>query len=131
MLVGASSLLLLINPLMWLLTAVYMASKGTATGTFIQSLYPPEVYYPALASLVVWNFIFFYANAYVCVRHGFLGLTRYALLTPIYWLLMSIGAWIGFISLIHRPHYWAKTEHGLSLPLAATVPAIATSRRDG
>jgi cellulose synthase/poly-beta-1,6-N-acetylglucosamine synthase-like glycosyltransferase len=130
LLVGASSLLLLINPVMWLLTAVYLTSKGTPTGSFIQSLYPPEVYYPALMSLVLWNFIFFYVSAYVCVRHGFLHLTRYALLTPIYWLLMSAGAWMGFISLIHRPHYWAKTEHGLSLPLPGTVPVMATPRRD-
>jgi hypothetical protein len=43
---------------------------------------------------------------------------------------MSAGAWMGFISLIHRPHYWAKTEHGLSLPMPGTVPVMATPRRD-
>jgi cellulose synthase/poly-beta-1,6-N-acetylglucosamine synthase-like glycosyltransferase len=129
-LVGASSLLLLINPLMWLLTAAYAAGKGTPTGAFIESLYPPVVYYPALLSLVVWNFIFFYANAYVCVRRGFLDLTRYALLTPIYWLLLSVGAWQGLISLIRNPFYWAKTEHGVSLPQADTSPAVATPSSD-
>jgi hypothetical protein len=43
-------------------------------------------------------------------------LTRYTLLTPFYWLLMSVGAWTGLISLIRNPFYWAKTEHGISLP---------------
>src|SRR5438477_2612788 len=124
-LVGASSILLLINPLMWLLTAAYMAGKGTPFGAFIESLYPPAVYYPALLSLVAWNFIFFYSNAYICVRHGFLDLTRYALLTPVYWALMSVGAWMGLISLIHNPFYWAKTEHGVSLPRADASPALA------
>jgi cellulose synthase/poly-beta-1,6-N-acetylglucosamine synthase-like glycosyltransferase len=128
LLVGASSLLLLLNPLMWLLTATYMASKGTPTGAFIESLYPPEVYYPALLSLVLWNFVFFYSNAYVCVRHGFLDLTRYALLTPIYWLLMSVGAWMGLISLIRNPFYWAKTEHGVSLPQVEAAAAAAVPR---
>jgi cellulose synthase/poly-beta-1,6-N-acetylglucosamine synthase-like glycosyltransferase len=116
MLVGASSLLLLVNPLMWALTAVYLPSKGGAVGNFIQSLYPPAVYYPALLSLVVWNFLFFYCYAYVCVRHNFTDLTRYTLLTPFYWILMSLGAWTGLISLIRNPFYWAKTEHGFSLP---------------
>jgi glycosyltransferase XagB len=127
LLVGVSSVLLLLNPLMWLLTAVYMATKGTPTGAFIESLYPSEVYYPALLSLVLWNFVFFYSNAYVCVRHGFLDLTRYALLTPIYWLLMSVGAWMGLIGLIHNPFYWAKTEHGVSLPRS---PAMALPHSD-
>jgi cellulose synthase/poly-beta-1,6-N-acetylglucosamine synthase-like glycosyltransferase len=130
LLVGASSLLLLINPLMWLLTAAYMAGKGTPLGTFIESLYQPAVYYPALLSLVVWNFVFFYCNAYVCVRHGFLDLTRYALLTPFYWLLMSVGAWMGLISLIRNPFYWAKTEHGVSLPRVGTSPVVAMPRSD-
>jgi glycosyltransferase XagB len=129
-LVGASSLLLLINPLMWLLTLAYMAGKGTPFGAFIESLYPPAVYYPALLSLVVWNFIFFYSNAFVCVRHGFLDLTRYALLTPVYWALMSVGAWMGLVSLIHNPFYWAKTEHGVSLPRVDASPALAISRSD-
>jgi glycosyltransferase XagB len=129
-LVGASSLLLLVNPLMWLLTAVYLAGKGTPTGAFLESLYPPAVYYPALLSLVVWNFIFFYSNAYVCVRHGFLDLTRYALLTPLYWVMMSAGAWMGLISLVRNPFYWAKTEHGVSLPWVDTSPALAMHRSD-
>jgi glycosyltransferase XagB len=115
LLVGASSLLLLINPLMWVLTVIYMTSKGTPTGAFIQSLYPTAVYYPALLSLVAWNFVFFYSSAYVCVRRGFLDLTRYAVLTPLYWFLLSAGAWAGLISLVRNPFYWAKTEHGVSL----------------
>ena len=34
-------------------------------------------------------------------------------LGPLYWVLMSIGAWKGFIQLIHKPFYWEKTVHGL------------------
>ena len=51
--------------------------------------------------------------------------------TPIYWLLMSVGAWRGLISLVHNPFYWAKTEHGVSLPLGAGAsPAMAMPRSD-
>jgi glycosyltransferase XagB len=116
MLVGASSLVLLLNPIMWLLTAVYMASRGSPVGAFIETLFPSPVYYPALLSLTVGNFILFYVNAYVSVRHNLLDLTRYTLLTPVYWVLMSIGAWAGMISLVRNPFYWAKTDHGASLP---------------
>ena len=128
MLVGASSFLLLANPLMWGLTALYIGSKGTGAGDFIQSLFPPPVYYLALLSLLSWNFIFFYCNVYVCARHGFAALTRYTLLTPFYWVMMSLGAWTGLVSLIRRPFYWAKTEHGASLPGSDAYAVTAGSR---
>jgi len=115
MLVGASTLTLL-NPLMWVLTALYVAAAGTAVARFIMVLFPAPLYYPALLSFIIGNFIFFYCNAYVCVRHDYIDLTRYALLAPLYWVLMSMGAWLGLCSLIRHPH-WAKTEHGVSLGL--------------
>jgi cellulose synthase/poly-beta-1,6-N-acetylglucosamine synthase-like glycosyltransferase len=124
MLVGASSLLLLINPIMWALTATYLGTKGAIIGNFIQGLFPAPLYYPALLSFVVWNFILFYCSVYACVRHNLLELTRYALLTPFYWMLMSIAAWTGLISLIRNPFYWAKTEHGSSLPAAEGVGGV-------
>jgi glycosyltransferase XagB len=116
LLVGAQSLVLLLNPLVWLLTTTYALSKGTALGGFIQSLFPASLYYLALLSFVFGNFAFFYINLYGCVRRGYDHFARYALLSPLYWVLMSLGAWKGFISLIRHPHYWAKTEHGVSLP---------------
>lgn len=118
MLVGASSFELIINPLMWGLTVLYIAGSGTPVDSFIQSLFPTALYYPALLTFTAGNFIFFYCNAYVCVRHAYIDLCRYALLTPFYWLLMSAGAWMGLYSLVTRPYYWAKTEHGVSLSAA-------------
>ena len=34
-------------------------------------------------------------------------------LSPLYWVLISIGAWKGLWQLVVRPHYWEKTVHGL------------------
>jgi cellulose synthase/poly-beta-1,6-N-acetylglucosamine synthase-like glycosyltransferase len=115
LLVGGSCLSLLINPLMWGLTLLYAFNKGNALGMYIESLFPPAVYLVGLLCLVFGNFIFFYVNIYVCVRRGYLDLVRYAVLGPLYWALMSAGAWMGLLSLIFRPFYWAKTEHGASL----------------
>jgi len=33
---------------------------------------------------------------------------------PLYWALMSLGAWKGALQLITRPSYWEKTVHGLT-----------------
>ena len=114
--VGGSSLILLVNPIMWALTVIYFLSKGTALAIMIQALFPPALYYPALLCLLA-NFIFLYSQLYICVRRGYDDLARYTLLGPLYWILMSVGAWAGLFSLVRRPHYWAKTEHGVSLGL--------------
>jgi len=126
MLVGASSLVLLLNPVMWLLTALYLATRGSPMGAFIETLFPAPIYYPALVSLTIGNFVLFYVNAYVCVRHNLLDMTRYTLLTPVYWVLMSLGAWAGVISLIRNPFYWAKTEHGDNQPGPGDAPYEAS-----
>ena len=34
---------------------------------------------------------------------------------PLYWVLISVGAWKGFLQLFRRPFYWEKTQHGLDL----------------
>jgi glycosyltransferase XagB len=127
MLVGGSSVVLLLNPIMWGFTALYVATTGTSVARFIHTLFPGPLYYPALLCLTLGNFIFFYCNAYVCVRHNYISLTRYALLTPFYWVLLSIGAWAGLWSLIRHPHYWAKTEHGVSLPQPEPSVAVESA----
>jgi cellulose synthase/poly-beta-1,6-N-acetylglucosamine synthase-like glycosyltransferase len=126
--VGGSSLMLLVNPIMWTLTVVYFLSKGTALAGMIQLLFPSALYYPALLCLLA-NFIFLYSQLYICVRRGYDDLARYTLLGPLYWILMSIGAWAGLVSLVRNPHYWAKTEHGVSLSAKSSV-AYRSAVRD-
>ena len=127
LLVGGSSLILLLNPFMWALTAIYVTTNSV-TGPFIESLFPTWLYYPSILSFVVGNFVLFYSYAYVCVRRNYIELTRFALLAPLYWVLMSIGAWMGLVSLIRNPFYWAKTEHGVSLSdTSAHPPGFALS----
>jgi cellulose synthase/poly-beta-1,6-N-acetylglucosamine synthase-like glycosyltransferase len=114
LLLGGTSLLLLVNPIMWALTIAFFAAKGTPFASAIHLLYPTPLYYPALACLLA-NYLFFYMQLYIVVRRGYDDLARFALLGPLYWVLMSIGAWAGLLSLVFDPYYWAKTEHGVSL----------------
>lgn len=132
LLVGGAAVMLLVNPLMWLLTACYTLTTGTALGPVIRSLFPAAIYYPSLACFVLGNFFFFYLSLYVCVRQGFYDQARYALLSPLYWLMMSIGAWAGLISLVRNPHYWAKTAHGVSVRSSlAPLPVAPTTAQTG
>lgn len=53
-------------------------------------------------------------NLLACRRRGYCDLWLAALLSPIYWTLASVAAWRGAWQLIRNPHYWEKTNHGLS-----------------
>ena len=51
---------------------------------------------------------------------------------PLYWALMAWPAWVGFLELFYRPHYWNKTAHGVSArrrdAACQTSPALHSSK---
>lgn len=47
---------------------------------------------------------------------------------PLYWLLMSMAAWLALVQLLTRPHWWQKTEHGLAKRRPLTDSASAPPR---
>jgi len=49
-----------------------------------------------------------------CARRRLWHLIPFALLSPVYWVLISIAGWKGLLQLFYRPFYWEKTRHGLS-----------------
>ena len=59
------------------------------------------------------NFVFIFVNVAGAIGRGYFDLVKYALISPVYWALMSVGAWKGFIQLFTNPFYWEKTVHGL------------------
>ncbi|HUW32541.1 MAG TPA: glycosyltransferase [Planctomycetota bacterium] len=63
--------------------------------------------------LAASNLFFVCTHVLACIRRRMYSLIPYALLTPFYWVLISIGAWKGFLQLFFRPFYWEKTVHGL------------------
>jgi cellulose synthase/poly-beta-1,6-N-acetylglucosamine synthase-like glycosyltransferase len=104
-----SAFVLLMNPIFWGLTTLYVFTQAG----FIQQLFPGLVFYAASAMLFIGNFVFVYLNVAGSLQRGEFGITRTALLSPLYWGLMSWAAWKGFIQLFTNPFYWEKTEHGL------------------
>ncbi|WP_244931441.1 glycosyltransferase [Nocardioides sp. W7] len=104
-----SAFVLLLNPIFWGLTTLYFFTQAG----FIEQLFPGIVFYVASAMLFVGNFVFIYLNVAGSLQRGEFGITSTALLSPLYWGLMSLAAWKGFIQLFTNPFYWEKTEHGL------------------
>lgn len=101
---------LLFNPVYWTITTGWFirAEEKLLSGFF----------YPT-ADLITWvllisNGIFVLLNVLGCLRRSYNYLIPETLISPIYWVLISVGAWKGFFQLFRRPHFWEKTEHGFS-----------------
>lgn len=107
----------LINPFFWALTTVFFLTQAG----LIQDLFPGWVYFLAAGQLFLGNFVFMYLGMAAGSRRGYYGLAPYALMLPIYWGLMSLAAWKGFLQLFTNPFYWEKTEHGLDMSSPGTI----------
>jgi glycosyltransferase XagB len=109
MTVGGSLLSFLLNPIYWAMTALWFATQSQV----ISAMFPPWVYAMGVFCLFVSNFVFMYLTVAGCMARGYYDLVKYCVLTPIYWLMMSIGAYKAFWQVFFKPHYWEKTIHGL------------------
>ena len=107
--VGGTPFLALLNPVFWTLTAIWFLAKPPV---FLQ-LFPAWLYYASLFSLVVGNFTFLYTTVVGARSAGRPSLTLAALLSPGYWVMMSIAAIKAAIQLLAAPTFWEKTAHGL------------------
>ncbi|MBI5350190.1 MAG: hypothetical protein HZB77_12900 [Chloroflexi bacterium] len=88
-------------------------------------MFPSAIYYLAMFNLAIGNFIFMYLNLIGAHRRGYYELARFALISPLYWVLMSIASWKALWQLITRPFYWEKTIHGLHKPQTGSPPIAA------
>lgn len=113
-------LLPLLNPIFWGMMVVWLIFQPA----WVQMFFPGPIYYISVIQLVLGNFIFMYMNivgTYYVIRDCAIkknqpfsyGLIRSGLMTPLYWVLMSVAAYKALIQLIVKPHYWEKTNHGL------------------
>lgn len=134
--VGGLSATLLLNPIFWLIGLAYIwlwigHHAGWTDAAPWQMRYFDRVSDLPGAPLTLWselswyfwygaivlllaNVAFVLINLIACVRSGHYRLMREALLSPLYWLLISLAAWKGFLQLFTNPFYWEKTLHGCS-----------------
>ena len=84
----------------------------------LSSFFPPVALALALFNYLVGSVLILYLNMLGPFKRGAFELVPWALLNPLYWILHSIAAYKGLWQLIVRPHYWEKTEHGLTAQTA-------------
>jgi len=118
--IGGTAATLVLNPLYMALTMLWYVTYEGA----LRSPFPTWVYWVAAINLFLGNFAFTYANMVAVVRRNVWDLVGCALLSPFYWMLMSIASWKALIQLITRPSYWEKTDHGLTSVGQDEHPAV-------
>lgn len=141
--VGGSSLMLVMNVLYWLMSGTYVVlilsamCRGHGLWDILRGPRPPlpdalawpmiyfgpkedplwstlsVVFFVVACILLVANLLFVFMHCLACLKRRFFWLLPYAILMPFYWILISVGAWKGFLQLFFKPFYWEKTIHGL------------------
>ena len=118
--VGGTPFLALVNPVFWVLAVLWAVVKLP----LVAALFPVVIYYPAMFCLIVGNFFVLYTHLVILRVSGEERLVWAVLLSPLYWLMMSIAAVKAFLQLFTAPWRWEKTTHGLDLPSAAEEVAV-------
>ncbi|MHB8629446.1 MAG: glycosyltransferase [Aggregatilineales bacterium] len=114
LIIGGRTVILLINPIMWLLLLGYLLLGHQLEATY-RVMFPPLVLYVAVLCLVLGNVTYIYTHFVGCLKRGQYSLIKWTLLIPIYWVMTSYAAYKALFQLITKPHYWEKTKHGLHL----------------
>lgn len=75
---------------------------------------PPVVIVLSAVNFLTGYALLIYMNMMGPYKRGLFSLVPWALLKPVFWILHSLAAYKALWQLITRPHYWEKTEHGMS-----------------
>jgi cellulose synthase/poly-beta-1,6-N-acetylglucosamine synthase-like glycosyltransferase len=105
---GANTLCLLVSPLYWALIVVWYAGRPN----WIQDIFPGPLFYVGMLGLFVGTAACVLSMVSGCYARRNYEDVKWAFLTPIYWLLMSVASYKALLQLFYKPSYWEKTEHG-------------------
>jgi cellulose synthase/poly-beta-1,6-N-acetylglucosamine synthase-like glycosyltransferase len=94
----------------------YLLSAVTlfVPASVLSAVFPPWLLVICLLNFLVGNSIMVYLTMMGPFKRGTFHLMAWTLLNPVYWILHSLAAYKGLWQLLTRPHYWEKTEHGLT-----------------
>jgi glycosyltransferase XagB len=112
LLIGGTPLSFLFVPPLYLLFAVTMIIGPRS----VAPLFPGWVLWVSVACLIVGNAMMIYVSMMGVFKRRRYRLVLWALANPLYWLLHSLAAYKALWQLVVKPHYWEKTEHGLTAP---------------
>jgi len=103
-----------VAPLSFLPLATLFALWQISHAPWVEALFPPCLWTFAAANFVLASIVLCLFHMMAAWKRGRRGLAWWALLLPVYYLLMSLAAYKALWQLVRRPHYWEKTEHGLT-----------------
>lgn len=106
---GGTFAIALLNLVMWALFALWVLAQFG----FIAYLFPGWIYYAAMLELLLGNFYFFYLNLLTANRLDDYRLAHLALISPLYWVMISTAMVKAALQLFNKPAFWEKTIHGL------------------
>lgn len=95
----------------------------------LSAVFPPSILWLCLLNFLIGNTLMVYLNMMGPYKRGTFWLVGWALLNPLYWILHSLAAYKALWQLITKPHYWVKTEHGMSDFVLAQDPRAADGAR--
>lgn len=122
--VGGHVMTLLLNPVCWAFGIAWLIGGWPIYDPTL----PWTMGFPICAiALLLFNFLFIFIHLLGCVRRRLFHLIPFTLLLPFYWVLVSIGAWKGFLQFFTQPFKWEKTPHGFNLN--GQSPSPSASRR--
>ncbi len=100
----------LLNPVFWVFYAVWLALSAAN----FDPLFPEFLLFLCLFNLLAGNGAFTYLLMLGPIKRGWLNLIPFSFTLLGYWVLISVAAYRGLWQLIRDPHFWEKTQHGLS-----------------
>jgi len=108
--VGGTPLVFLLNPVLWLLYLLYLFHIGG----WEASMFVPWLRIITNYSFLLGNLVIVVLNLIGVLARRYYKLIPIAIISPVYWVLHSIAAYIALYELLVKPHYWYKTKHGLA-----------------
>ncbi|MDX9868828.1 MAG: glycosyltransferase [Kiritimatiellia bacterium] len=117
LLIGGVTFSVLVNPVFWMMALVWFVFRPDG----VAQLFPGPVFAAGALCLFLGNFVFLYVNLLGCCKRGQDSLMWWALLTPVYWVMMSYSGWRAVVQFFRDPFVWEKTQHGLGSPAGAAA----------
>lgn len=81
---------------------------------WLSPFFPVWLLWITLVNFIIGNSAMVYLSMMGPYKRGTFGLILWSLLNPVYWILHSIASYKALWQLLVKPHYWEKTEHGLT-----------------
>ncbi|MEO5533703.1 MAG: glycosyltransferase [Pseudolysinimonas sp.] len=81
---------------------------------WLEPFFPVWLLWITLLNFVIGSSVMVYLSMMGPYKRGTFDLILWSLLNPVYWILHSLASYKALWQLLFNPHYWEKTEHGLT-----------------